>query len=136
MMNVCAALVLGTMLAAPSAAAAASGAPATLVQDQKAAKATVAGRWKMSVKSPHGETPMTLTLEQNGRKVTGAFNPHGDDLKVEGEFADGALTLATTGSTGPGVTFKARLKDDGTLEGYLSSEMGDMTWTARRVTGE
>jgi hypothetical protein len=136
MMNVCAALVVGTMLAAPSTAETAPGVPAMLAQDQKAAKATVAGRWNMSVKSPHGDTSMTLTLEQNGRIVTGAFNPHGDDLKVEGEFADGALTLATTGSTGPGVTFKARLKDDGTLEGFLSSEMGDMTWTARRVTSE
>ena len=30
------------------------------------------------------------------------------------------------------VTFNARLKDDGTLTGTLSSEMGDMTWTATR----
>jgi hypothetical protein len=27
----------------------------------------------------------------------------------------------------------AKLKDDGTLDGYLSSQMGDMTWTARRT---
>ena len=25
---------------------------------------------------------------------------------------------------------KAKLKDDGTLDGYISSQMGDMTWTA------
>jgi hypothetical protein len=29
--------------------------------------------------------------------------------------------------------FSATLRDDGTLSGYLSSEMGDMKWTAERV---
>ena len=30
----------------------------------------------------------------------------------------------------------AKLKENGTLEGYLSSQMGDMTWTASRATGK
>jgi hypothetical protein len=29
--------------------------------------------------------------------------------------------------------FSAKLKDDGTLAGYVSSDMGDMNWTAERV---
>ncbi len=53
----------------------------------------------MSVKGgPHGDTAMGLALEQNGKKVSGTFaTPHGDDLQVVGEFAEGTLTLATPG---------------------------------------
>ena len=31
------------------------------------------------------------------------------------------------------LVFSAKLKDDGTLAGYVSSDMGDMNWTAERV---
>ena len=31
------------------------------------------------------------------------------------------------------LVFSAKLRDDGTLAGYLSGEMGDMNWTAERV---
>jgi hypothetical protein len=104
--------------------------------EKKAADAGVAGKWKMSVDGgPHGPTTMGLMLEQKGKKVTGTFaSPHGD-VPVEGEFADGALELATVVSGGEGmrVTFNAKLKEDGRLAGYLSSEMGDMKWTAEQV---
>ena len=92
----------------------------------------------MSVKGgPHGDTPMGLTLEQNGKKVSGILaTPHGDDLQMEGEFAAGTLTLATPGGGESKITMTAKLKDDGTLDGYLSSQMGDMTWTARRTNAK
>ena len=95
----------------------------------------VSGKWTMTVEgSPHGATTMGLTLKQDGKNVTGTFaSPHGD-MPVKGEFADKKLTLATT-SNGDGgeITFKAQLKDDGSLNGFLSSSMGDMTWTATRA---
>jgi hypothetical protein len=104
--------------------------------EKKAADSGVAGKWTMSVDGgPHGATTMGLRLEQKGKKVTGTFaSPHGD-VPVEGEFAEGALKLATvvTGGEGMRVTFNAKLKEGGTLAGYLSSEMGDMKWTAERV---
>ncbi len=58
--------------------------------DQKAAPG-VAGRWTMSVKGgPHGDATMGLALEQKGKQVSGTFaTPHGDDLQVQGEFAEG-----------------------------------------------
>ena len=95
----------------------------------------IAGKWTMTVEgSPHGATTMGLTLAQDGKNVTGTFaSPHGD-MPVKGEFVDKALTLATTGSgDGTEISFKAKLKDDGTLSGFLSSSMGDMTWTATRA---
>ena len=105
--------------------------------DEKAA-AGVAGRWAAAVKgSPHGDITMGLDLAQEGKKVTGTFaTPHGDNLQVEGEFVEGTLTLATPGGGDAQITMKAKLKDDGTLDGYLSSQMGDMTWTAKRATGK
>jgi hypothetical protein len=101
---------------------------------QKAPAVTVAGTWALVVDAgPHGETTMGLTLAQEGRKVTGTFaSPHGD-LKVAGEFADRTLTFKTTGDDAPAISCTAKLKDDGTLEGFLSSERGDMKWTAKRV---
>lgn len=104
-------------------------------QDQKAAP-TVTGRWTMSVKgTPHGDLTMGLDLAQEGKKVTGTFaTPHGDNVQVEGDLLEDKLTLATPGGGESRITMTARLKADGTLDGYLSSQMGDMTWTAKRAT--
>jgi len=95
----------------------------------------VAGTWTMTVEgSPHGSVTMGLTLKQDGTRVTGTFNsPHGD-MAVEGEFADGHLKMATSaGSEDEKILFDAKLTDGGTLTGYLSSPMGDMSWTASRA---
>jgi hypothetical protein len=125
---------IAIVIAGPAVAAARSGS-VVLIQEQKKEQKTptVAGTWTMSVKSPHGDVPMTLTLAQEGRKVTGTFNPHGEEVQVVGEFVNGALTLATGESAALRVTLKAQLKEQGTLDGYLSSERGDMPWTAERI---
>jgi hypothetical protein len=101
--------------------------------DGKAAAKDVTGSWTLNVQGgPHGATTMGLTLKQDGTAVTGTFaSPHGD-MPVKGEFVDGTLTLATTGDSSR-MTFNATLKEDDTLSGYVSSSMGDMTWTATRA---
>ena len=109
----------------------------SIVQAAQHAKETktIAGSWTMSVNSPHGAMTMGLELKQEGKTITGTFaSPHGD-LAIEGEFANPTLKLATTShDTHFGdMTFNAKLKDDGSLDGYLSSSMGDMTWTAQRA---
>jgi hypothetical protein len=95
----------------------------------------VSGTWTMSVAGgPHGNATMGLVLKQEGTKVTGSFaSGHAADMPVAGEFADGALKIATTGDDDSKIVFSAKLKDDGTLAGYISSPMGDMTWTASRA---
>jgi len=93
----------------------------------------------MSVQAPppHGPMAATLTLKQDGKKVTGTFeSDHTGHRVLEGEFADGTLSLGTPDSgsdPGQAFTITAKLKDDGTLAGYVSSAAGDMTWTAKRV---
>ena len=114
----------------------ADGGRAVHAQDKKAEKTgpTIAGQWTLNVKSPHGDVTMRLDLTQQGKKVTGTLaTPHGDDLPVEGEFTEGTLTLATPGSSDARITMTAKLTVNETLDGYLSSQMGDMTWTARRA---
>ena len=71
----------------------------------------VAGKWTLTVDTgpAHGVTTMGLTLT-------------GD-----------ALRLSTIGSDEMSVTFHAKMREDGTLAGYLSTPRGDMKFTAERA---
>ena len=97
---------------------------------------SLTGTWTMNVTGgPHGDATMGLTLQQDGTKVTGTFvSGHVADMPVSGEFKDGTLKLKTAADTdGNAVLFEAKLRDDGTLAGYISSPVGDMKWTATRA---
>lgn len=98
-----------------------------------AAPATVAGTWAMSVDSPHGNMKCSLTLKQEGTKVTGSFRSQMPDMTVEGTFENGTLKIETSDTAEHKLVFSGKLKEDGTLAGYISSEMGDMNWTAERA---
>jgi hypothetical protein len=110
-----------TLIAAIAVALAALGAP------------TVSGTWSMSIDSPHGNMKASLALKQDGTKVTGTFRGPMPDAAVEGTFENGKLKIETSGAAEHMLVFEAKLREDGTLAGYLSSDMGDMNWTARRV---
>ncbi|HEX9366848.1 MAG TPA: hypothetical protein VF921_09480 [Vicinamibacterales bacterium] len=99
-----------------------------------AAAPNVAGTWSVAVEGPHGAGTMSLILKQDDKKVTGTFvSGHGPDMALVGELADGTLKLESADSGDSKVIFNAKLKDDGTLAGYVSGPMGDMQWTAERV---
>ena len=93
------------------------------------------GRWTGRITgTPHGDMAMGLSLKQEGTKVTGTLTTdHTGDLPVEGELQGRTLKLSTTGNAEPQLTLTGTLKDEGTLGGTLSSQMGDMTWSAERV---
>jgi hypothetical protein len=95
----------------------------------------VTGTWTMTVTgTPHGDMTMELALKQEGTKVTGVFSSgHMPDMEVAGEFKDGALKIETTDGGDNRIIFDAKLKEDGTLAGFLSSSMGDMKWSAVRA---
>lgn len=100
------------------------------------ASPSLTGTWTMNVTGgPHGDATMGLTLQQDGTKVTGTFaSGHTADMPVSGEFKDGTLKLETQADTeGHSVIFTAKLREDGTLSGYISSPVGDMKWTAARA---
>jgi hypothetical protein len=99
---------------------------------------SIAGRWTIttSADGPHGAATLPLTLVQDGRKVTATLTPpHGDELSLAGEFVSNELTLATTPPDDKHhvVKLQARLKEDGTLAGFVSTPGGDVTFTAARV---
>jgi hypothetical protein len=95
---------------------------------------SVTGKWTMTVDTgAHGARDMALTLKQAGKEVTGTFaSPHGD-MQVKGDFVDGTLTLATAPQEHGSISFNAKLKDEDTLSGYVSTPDGDLTWTAKRA---
>ena len=100
-----------------------------------AAPATVDGTWTgRIVGTPPGDLTMTMTLEQDGSKVTGTLTTEVTGrVTLSGELTDGALTLSTAPDAEPSFTMTGSLKDDGNLSGSLSTHMGDMTWSAERV---
>jgi hypothetical protein len=105
-----------------------------LTVNAAAAAAGVAGTWSVAVDGPHGAATMSLILKQDEKHVTGTFvSGHGPDLALTGEFAGGTLKLESADTGDAKVVFNAKLKEDGTLAGYVSGPMGDMTWTAERV---
>jgi hypothetical protein len=105
-----------------------------LTMGARAAAPDVTGTWAIAVEGPHGSAGMSLVLKQDAKKVTGTFvSGHGHDLVLEGEFADGTLKLESNDAGDAKVIFNAKLKDDGTLAGYVSGSMGDMKWTGERV---
>ena len=119
-------MIVGTVLMLGAATMAAQAAPAA---------ADLSGKWTMKVSGgPHGDAAMALVLKQDGEKVAATFNPgHDGDIPMAGTFVKGALTLKSPANDdGQAITMKGTLKADGSLSGFLSSAMGDMTWSAAR----
>lgn len=111
-------------------------------KDPKAAASdaagSIAGDWTVSVARPQGEIKLDVAFKQNGEKVTGTLSSsHTGEMAFEGTFSNNTLTFATkTHGGGQGamnVEYSAKLKDDGTLDGSLSTPAGKMAWTGERV---
>jgi hypothetical protein len=103
-------------------------------QEAASAAPDPAGRWALSVQSPHGAMEMTLELRVDGTKITGTLrSSHTGDRAVAGEMAGRRITLQATGGD-PDEQFglTATLAGDA-LDGYLSTAIGDVTFTGRRV---
>jgi hypothetical protein len=118
----------------------------TLYASQK----SVAGDWTMSAEG----MSLRLVLAQKGKKVAGTLqNPHGGTIALKGEFAGKRLTFSGS-SDGPAngrdahtqplpgfaanapslqVSATGTIRRDGSLAGSLTSNVGDMTWTAVRT---
>ena len=110
-------------------------AAATIAAQAQPAAPDLSGKWTMKVSGgPHGDAAMALVLKQEGEKVTATFNPgHDGDIPMSGTFVKGALTLKSPANEdGQAITMKGTLKTDGSMSGFLSSAMGDMTWSAAR----
>jgi uncharacterized lipoprotein YajG len=113
--------------------------PPPATQDKPAdakAASSIAGKWDMTAETPQGATPVTLVMKLDGKKVTGTLTGPQGEIPLEGEFADGKLTMTITIQGGAGemsVTFNGTLKEDGTLAGTFDFGQGAMNWKATRA---
>ena len=94
----------------------------------------VTGTWVMLLEGHQ----IALELEQKDGKVEGVMHAMGQRILLVGDYADRQLTLkgerpedgiAHGGEAGPIV---AKMLDDGTLEGELSTNRGRSKWTGER----
>lgn len=102
----------------------------------------VTGVWTMLVAGHQ----IGLELEQKGEKVEGVMLTMGRRILLVGGYVERALTLkgerpedgagaspdGAQGKNAPG-PIVARMKDDGTLEGELSTNQGRTAWTGERL---
>ena len=79
-----------------------------------------------------GEVTLQLVLAQEDDRLTGTFvTPHGD-LAIEGSVSNGQVQLHSAVED-VNLTIVAKPAENGTLSGAITSDMGDATFTARRV---
>ena len=117
-------------------AGAAAAAQAAQKPDAKKTAESLDGKWTLSAETPHGAMDFGLTIRQEGSKISGTFTtPQAGDVPIAGEFKDGTLTfrMIKTPEGFPDLAFKARLKDDGTLSGTMSSDANDMVFVGKRA---
>lgn len=131
-------LVFATTTAAASPQSGQQAPPPAAPSKPADAKApdSVAGKWDMSAETPQGTMPVTLVIKLDGKKVTGTLASAQGETPMEGEFADGKLTMSIVfqGSSGQmNITFNGALKDDGTLAGTFDFGQGEMKWSATRA---
>jgi hypothetical protein len=66
---------------------------ALLLTSLSALAADVAGTWAVTVDSPNGPLDVTLTLKQDGDKLTGSVNSQMGDAPITGTVKDNDLTF-------------------------------------------
>ena len=103
-------------------------------QSTQASLTDVTGTWVMLV-SGH---QIGLELEQKDTKVEGVMHAMGQRVLLIGEYKDRELILKGerpedgAGHDGQGGPIVAKMLDDGTLEGELSTNHGRHKWTGER----
>jgi hypothetical protein len=112
--------------------------------------ANVAGTWQITMAPPPGGggggggggqgggTPPTLTLKQDGAKVTGTMSGRGGDTPIEGSVSGNTLTFTITRQGRDGnsmtLTYTGTVSSDGmSMTGKVSGGRGgDRDFTAKK----
>lgn len=111
----------------------------TAIQAQEPAKATktdVTGTWDVSIETPNGAMPGTVTFKQEGEKVTGAqTGPTGEEMKFEGTVKDAALAYVlkiNMEGNEMAISFSGKVDGDSIAGTFDFGGMGSGAWTAKR----
>jgi hypothetical protein len=111
-----------------------AGAALALLASAASAAQSLNGAWDLlSTDTPHGELRFQVTFTEGAgtalsaevllfdQKIEMSGERKGDAFAVRGAHAGGDLALS------------GKVRGDGTLEGFLSSERGDLIWTGTRA---
>lgn len=117
------------------AVVAGTSAPAARLQESQALR-DVTGTWVMLVEGHQ----IGLELEQKGDAVEGVMHAMGQRILLIGTYQDRKLVLKGErpedqlphGHGGDAGPITAAMRDDGTLEGELSTSRGRTKWTGER----
>src|SRR5579862_5668190 len=115
------------------------------------ANANVAGTWEITMAPPAGGggggggqgggqgggggTPPTITLKQDGAKVTGTMSGRMGDTPIDGSVSGNTLTFTVTRTGRDGnamtLTYTATVTGD-TMTGKMTGGRGDRDFTAKK----
>lgn len=103
-----------------------------------AAGADVSGSWDMTTQSPRGERTSTITIAQDGEKITVTMpGRQGGEMTGEGTLKGNAIQWTITRETPRGeftITYEGTVTGD-TMSGTAAmGDRGAMEWTATRKT--
>ncbi len=106
---------------------------AAAAKAQDAAK--VAGTWEISSQGPQGTMTQTLTLQQDGAKLTGTIKGQRGDQPVEGSVDGNKVSFTAKISTPNGdisIPYTGTVTGD-SMSGTRRGRNGDVPWTAKRT---
>jgi hypothetical protein len=100
------------------------------------AKVDVSGVWTFSVESAAGSSSPTITLKQEGDKLTGHYSSQiVGDAPLAGTVKDQTIEFTVTGEVqGTAIVLKytGTIENKDSMKGKLASEFGDGSFTAKR----
>jgi hypothetical protein len=108
---------------------------AVLFSAISALAADVSGTWAMNVDAPDGAVEATLTLKQDGDKITGTVSSQMGDAPVTGTLKDNDITFTMVmdaGGQNVTIVYTARVAAD-KMEGSLDfGGQGEIKFTATK----
>ncbi len=101
------------------------------------AHADVAGNWRVEFVVPTGELAVTMTINQDGAKLTGRVVNEDGEFPLEGTVADDEVTVTWTvpeqGATMQ-ITMKGKIKGEYITGTARLGNVGEGSLEARRVS--
>lgn len=110
-------------------------AAALLFSALSAFAADVSGAWTVNIDSPQGAVEATLTLKQDGDKITGTLASQMGEAPVTGTMKDDTITFTMSMDAGGGpmtLVYKAKVAAD-KMDGSLDlAGQGEIKFTATK----
>jgi len=96
---------------------------------------TVAGNWEMSMQGRNGAMTQTLSIQQDGNKISGTIKGRRGEMPFEGTVDGNKISFTVKRSTPRGdMTREYSATVDGdSMSGTVKTRMGEHPWTAKRL---